>query len=114
MLARSSVPRNIMPPEFSRSASANDEALLEARIETLEFLVLGLLRGLKDNQEAKWALMDAFELMTQAQGDGGLNRPHAHRRLSKRTYAEMLLLAWGKEDEVTSSLRATVDEPPSS
>jgi hypothetical protein len=95
-----------MPPEYSRTEQSDSEISLGARVESLEFLVLGLLRALKDNAEGKWAVVDAFQIMSQSLDDASLNRSHAHRRICKQTFAEMLLLAWGKGDEAAAGLDA--------
>jgi len=76
---------------------------LEARVEALEFLVLGMLRGIGSNGPCKRSMLEMWRLMAGVLEDPDLELSRAYRRECKLAFAERVLLAWGSlEPKITN------------
>lgn len=78
----------------ARESLTTTEAL-EARVDALEFLMLGVLRGVGNNGQCKRSMLEMWRLMVEVFEDSELDLNRAYKRECKLAFAERLLLAWG-------------------
>jgi hypothetical protein len=71
---------------------------LEARIEALEFLVLGLLRGNRESGACKMSVVSTFLLMDELLALPELKKQPAYQLECKMHYADAVVLTWCDED----------------
>lgn len=88
---------------MSTSANAIRQSLttteaLEARVDALEFLMLGVLRGIGNNCPCKRSMLEMWRLMFEVFEDPELDLKRAYKRECKLSFAERLLLAWGDSE----------------
>lgn len=83
------------PP--SKSALSPSKAL-EARVEALEFLVLGLLRAHRENAVCKASVIDTFRLMDQLLTQPEMQKRPAYQLECKMHYADAVVLTWCDEN----------------
>lgn len=84
-----------MPP--NQPALSQTKAL-EARVEALEFLVLGLLRAHRENAVCKASVIDTFKLMDQLLAQPEMKKRPAYQLECKMHYADAVVLTWCDED----------------
>ncbi|GGD57716.1 hypothetical protein [Pseudoxanthomonas indica] len=68
---------------------------LEARVEALEFIVLGLLRGSRDNPTCKRSVIATFELLDKVLEAPEMRQKKAYRDACRMAFSEAIMLAWG-------------------
>lgn len=68
---------------------------MEARIDALEFLMLGVLRGIGNNSPCKRSMLEISRLMVEVLEDPKLQLKRAYKRECRLAFAERVLLAWG-------------------
>lgn len=72
---------------------------LEARVEALEFLVLGLLRAHRENAVCKASVVDTFKLMDQLLAQPEMKKRPAYQLECKMHYADAVVLTWCASDD---------------
>jgi len=76
---------------------------LEARVEALEFLALGLLRAHRENAVCKASVIDTFRLMDQLLAQPEMRKRPAYQLECKMHYADAVVLTWCDEDSELGS-----------
>ena len=84
-------------PPPNRSKLSRTKAL-EARVEALEFLALGLLRAHRENAVCKATVIDTFKLMDQLLAQPEMRKRPAYQLECKMHYADAVVLTWCDED----------------
>lgn len=87
---RAGVPPPKSPLSYTKS--------LEARVEALEFLALGLLRAHRENAVCKASVIDTFNLMDQLLAQPEMRKRPAYQLECKMHYADAVVLTWCDED----------------
>lgn len=98
------------PPNESKLSQTK---ALEARVEALEFLVLGLLRAHRENAVCKQSVIDTFQLMNLLLAQPEMRKRSAYQLECKMHYADAVVLTWCEKpdphlsefDSVTSRLQ---------
>ena len=79
---------------------------LEARIEALEFIVLGVLRASKDNPICKRSVIDTFELLDKVLETPEMKQSEEYCKACRMAYADAIMLAWGDVESEFESGRS--------
>ena len=83
----------IPPPKSELSYTKS----LEARIEALEFLVLGLLRGNRESPTCKESVVNTFRLLDELLAQPEMKKQPTYQLECKMHYADAVVLTWCEE-----------------
>jgi|GEM_PF-3787761 len=83
-----------IPPPKSELSYAKS---LEARVEALEFLLLGLLRANRENDTCKASIVNTFRLLDELLAQPEMKKRPAYQLECKMHYADAVVLTWCEE-----------------